>query len=171
MCNTVEIEAKVDVVKGVTGVLLVVWQVESGTDPANIRSRLREVLPLAPQKQLESAQPFDHVKFFHDLVARVNGKIRGFQVDLSFRLPIMYLQINTLIRKFGMHLTAIQATVSELRYVDEYDVLALALNGKMKVSEKILNKEELEFYKWEVRCSPVGAYRLLPGGLAGVLLC
>ncbi|KAL5206982.1 hypothetical protein ABZP36_031417 [Zizania latifolia] len=26
----------------------------------------------------ESAQPSDHVKFFHDLVAQVNGKIRGF---------------------------------------------------------------------------------------------
>ncbi|KAG8061231.1 hypothetical protein GUJ93_ZPchr0003g16475 [Zizania palustris] len=67
--------------------------VESGTDAANIRSILREALPLAPQKQLESAQPFDHVKFFHDLVAQVNGKICGFQVDLSIRLPIIYLQL------------------------------------------------------------------------------
>jgi hypothetical protein len=29
--------------------------------------------------------------------------------------------------------TAIQATVKELWFVEEYDVLALALNGKMKV--------------------------------------
>jgi len=30
-------------------------------------------------------------------------------------------------------LSLFQATVSELWYVEEYDVLALALNGKMKV--------------------------------------
>ncbi|KAF0897665.1 hypothetical protein E2562_000383 [Oryza meyeriana var. granulata] len=139
-----EIEAEVDAVKRVTevvcplrivldrvvltstGVLLGLWQVESGTDPADIRSRLREALPHAPQKQLYdpvllhtslarilgrpkfpqegSAQSLDRVKFFHDLVAQVNRKIRGFQ-----------------------------ATVSELWFVEEYDVLALALNGKMKV--------------------------------------
>ncbi|KAF8747258.1 hypothetical protein HU200_013248 [Digitaria exilis] len=139
-----EIEAEVEAVKGITktvcplkivldrvvltstGVLLGLWQVESGTDPAEIRSRLREVLPRAPQKQLydpvllhtsfarilghpklpqeQSVSSFDHIKFFHGLVAQVSEKIRGFQ-----------------------------ATVSELWYVEEYDVLALALNGKMKV--------------------------------------
>lgn len=109
-----------------TGVLLGLWQVESGTDPAEIRSRLREALPRAPQKQLydpvllhtsfarilrhprlpkeQSASSFDNVKFFHELVAQINEKICGFQ-----------------------------ATISELWYVEEYDVLALALNGKMKV--------------------------------------
>uniref|UniRef100_A0A0E0LRR8 Uncharacterized protein n=1 Tax=Oryza punctata TaxID=4537 RepID=A0A0E0LRR8_ORYPU len=117
-----EIQAEVDAVKRVTedvcplrivldrvvltstGVLLGLWQVESGTDPADIRSRLREALPRAPQKQLGNAQSLDHVKFFHDLVAQVNSKIRGFQ-----------------------------AAVKELWFVEEYDVLALALNGKMKV--------------------------------------
>lgn len=139
-----EIEAEVEAVKRVaenfcplkivldrvvltsTGVLLGLWQVESGTDPAEIRSRLREALPRAPQKQLydpvllhtsfarilghpklpdeQSASSFDHVKFFHELVVQVNEKIRGFQ-----------------------------AMISELWYVEEYDVLALALNGKMKV--------------------------------------
>nr|CAB3480136.1 unnamed protein product [Digitaria exilis] len=139
-----KIEAEVEAVKGITktvcplkivldrvvltstGVLLGLWQVESGTDPAEIRSRLREVLPRAPQKQLydpvllhtsfarilghpklpqeQSVSSFDHIKFFHGLVAQVSEKIRGFQ-----------------------------ATVSELWYVEEYDVLALALNGKMKV--------------------------------------
>ncbi|CAO2168183.1 unnamed protein product, partial [Urochloa humidicola] len=139
-----EIEAEVEAVKRVTetvcplkivldrvvltstGVLLGLWQVESGTDPAEIRSRLREALPRAPHKQLydpvllhtsfarilgypklpreQSASSFDHTKFFHGLVAQVNKKIHGFQ-----------------------------AMVSELWYVEEYDVLALALNGKMKV--------------------------------------
>lgn len=139
-----EIEAEVEAVKRVaktfcplkivldrvvltsTGVLLGLWQVESGTDPAEIRSRLREALPRAPQKQLydpvllhtsfarilghpklpktRTSSSLDHTKFFHELVAQVNGKICGFQ-----------------------------ATVSELWYVEEFDVLALALNGKMKV--------------------------------------
>lgn len=139
-----EIEAEVNAVKRVTkavcplkivldqvvltstGVLLGLWQVESGTDPADIRSKLREALPRAPQKQLydpvllhtsfarilgppklpqeENTSSFNHIKFFHDLVAQVNQKIRGFQ-----------------------------AKVSELWYVEEYDVLALALNGKMEV--------------------------------------
>ncbi|KAE8799378.1 hypothetical protein D1007_25318 [Hordeum vulgare] len=144
MCGIVEIEAEVDAVKRVTeavcplkisldrvvltstGVLLGLWQVESGTDPADIRSKLREALPRAPKKQLydsvllhtsfarilgppklpqqEDTSSFGHIKFFHGLVAQVNGKIGGFQ-----------------------------AKVSELWYVEEYDVLALALNGKMKV--------------------------------------
>lgn len=139
-----EIEAEVNAVKRVTkavcplkivldqvvltstGVLLGLWQVESGTDPADIRSKLREALPRAPQKQLydpvllhtsfarilgppklpqeENTSSFNHIKFFHDLVAQVNQKIRGFQ-----------------------------AKVSELWYVEEYYVLALALNGKMEV--------------------------------------
>jgi hypothetical protein len=34
---------------------------------------------------------------------------------------------------FVILVSLFQATVSELWYVEEYDVLALALNGKMKV--------------------------------------
>jgi len=50
-----------------TGVLLGLWQVESGTDPAEIRSRLREALPRAPQKQL-----YDPV-LLHTSFARILG--------------------------------------------------------------------------------------------------
>ncbi|XP_072972352.1 uncharacterized protein [Typha angustifolia] len=138
-----EIEAEVNAVRGVseafcplkivldrvvltsTGVLLGCWQVISGTDPADIRAKLRKALPNAPEKQLydpvllhtsfarllghpklspeESKLPFDQLHFFHELVARVNDKIHGFE-----------------------------ATISELWFVEEYDVLALALNGRMK---------------------------------------
>ncbi|KAE8124048.1 hypothetical protein FH972_018959 [Carpinus fangiana] len=109
-----------------TGVLLGCWQVISGTDPIAIRAKLRTALPNAPQKQLYDAailhtsfarllghptassmemhKTSDEVQFFHDLVARLNNKIRGFE-----------------------------AVVSELWYVEEYDVLALALDGRMKV--------------------------------------
>ncbi|KAJ3677355.1 hypothetical protein LUZ60_003079 [Juncus effusus] len=120
------LEIKLDrVVLTSTGVLLGCWQVISGTDPVEIRGKLREALPNAPKKQLydlvllhtsfarilghpkfpeeERKEPFDQLQFFHELVARVNSKLHDFQ-----------------------------AIVSELWYVEEYDVLALALNGRMK---------------------------------------
>ncbi|CAK9330131.1 unnamed protein product [Citrullus colocynthis] len=108
-----------------TGVLLGCWQVISGTDPVTIRAKLRAALPHAPEKQLYDAailhtsfarllghpkvsetlhRSFDELQLFHELVARLDKQIRGFE-----------------------------AVVSELWYVEEYDVLALALNGRMKV--------------------------------------
>lgn len=109
-----------------TGVLLGCWQVVSGTDPINLRAQLRSALPRAPEKQLydaailhtslarllgsptippeDSEKSPNELQFFHELVARLNDKIRGFQ-----------------------------AVVSELWYVEELDVLALALDGRMKV--------------------------------------
>ncbi|VVA95260.1 unnamed protein product [Arabis nemorensis] len=107
-----------------TGVLLGCWKVNSGHDPITIRSKLRSVLPRAPEKQLYDAAILhtsfarllgppispteagsgDHLKLLHELVTRLNNQIRGFK-----------------------------ALVSELWYVEEYDLLALALNGRMKV--------------------------------------
>ncbi|KAB5514067.1 hypothetical protein DKX38_027973 [Salix brachista] len=108
-----------------TGVLLGCWQVISGTDPLTIRVKLKTALPHAPKKQLydpvilhtsfarllghpksSPMEPLEELRFFHELVARLNDKIRGFE-----------------------------AVVSELWYVEEYDVLALALDGRMKVSK------------------------------------
>ncbi|XP_038679049.1 uncharacterized protein LOC119980428 isoform X2 [Tripterygium wilfordii] len=109
-----------------TGVLLGCWQVISGTDPVKIRAKLRSALPRAPEKQLydaailhtsfarllgpPKAQPTepdkiaDGIQLFHELVARLNNQLRGYK-----------------------------AVVSELWYVEEYDVLALALNGRMNI--------------------------------------
>ncbi|CAN0901644.1 hypothetical protein LINGRAHAP2_LOCUS21540 [Linum grandiflorum] len=106
-----------------TGVLLGCWQVSGGTDPVTIRSKLRSLLPHAPEKQLydsailhtsfarilghptsTSENTVDAMQLFHDLVLQLNNKLRG-----------------------------TQAEVSELWYVEEEDVLALALDGKMKV--------------------------------------
>ncbi|KAJ4824184.1 hypothetical protein Tsubulata_011920 [Turnera subulata] len=105
-----------------TGVLLGCWQVTSGADPITIRAKLRIALPRAPEKQLYDAailhtsfarllghpkdsptEPSRQLQFFHELVDRINSKIRG-----------------------------TEAMVSELWYVEEYDVLALALDGRMK---------------------------------------
>ncbi|KAH8482560.1 hypothetical protein H0E87_029853 [Populus deltoides] len=82
-----------------TGVLLGCWQVISGTDPLTIRAKLKTALPHAPKKQLYDdailhtsfarllghpksppMEPLDELRFFHELVARLNGKIRGFEV-------------------------------------------------------------------------------------------
>ncbi|GAB2289629.1 hypothetical protein Dimus_023937 [Dionaea muscipula] len=108
-----------------TGVLLGCWQVVSGTDPMTIRANLRVALPRAPEKQLydaamlhtsfarllgrSTARPGesdnkDDLQLFHELVGRLNNQIRRFK-----------------------------ATVSEIWYVEEFDVLALAINGRMKV--------------------------------------
>ncbi|KAL2935108.1 Uroporphyrinogen decarboxylase [Bienertia sinuspersici] len=87
-----------------TGVLLGCWQVTSGTDPAIIRNKLRKALPYAPEKQLDEGKASDKLNLLHELVAHLNNQIKGFQ-----------------------------AIVSELWYVEELDVLALAVDGKMKV--------------------------------------
>ncbi|EYU24386.1 hypothetical protein ABFS82_04G158600 [Erythranthe guttata] len=110
-----------------TGVLLGCWQVVSGSDPVTIRAKLKSALPRSPQKQLyneamlhtsfarllgspkkltEEEKKMSDNQFFHYLVDRLNNQIRG-----------------------------LKAKVSELWYVEEYDLLALALNGKMKIHE------------------------------------
>ncbi|KAL9255622.1 hypothetical protein AKJ16_DCAP04794 [Drosera capensis] len=107
-----------------TGVLLGCWQVVSGTDPIIVRADLRKALPHAPEKQLYDAAILhtsfarllgppvpppgvsdrkDDIQLFHELVNRVNDRIRGFK-----------------------------ATISELWYVEEFDLLALAMNGRMR---------------------------------------
>ncbi|KAH0763902.1 hypothetical protein KY290_019975 [Solanum tuberosum] len=108
-----------------TGVLVGCWQVDSGSDPVTIRQKLRNALPHAPAKQLydtvmlhtsfarllghpsswpEEANKVSELQFLHELVSRLNNKIRG-----------------------------TKATVGELWYVEEYDILALALDGRMKL--------------------------------------
>ncbi|XP_028068547.1 uncharacterized protein LOC114271138 isoform X2 [Camellia sinensis] len=108
-----------------TGVLVGCWQVLSGTDPVIIRAKLRAALPRAPEKQLydaailhtsfarllghpnassSEADKTSEIQIFHDLVTQLNNQIQGFE-----------------------------ATVTELWYVEEFDVLALALDGKIKV--------------------------------------
>ncbi|KAI3933518.1 hypothetical protein MKW92_016939 [Papaver armeniacum] len=99
--------------------------VTSGTDPVYIRERLRNVLPNAPEKQLydpamlhtsfarllghpklsveELHKQPNQLQFFQELVMHLNNKIRGFEAE-----------------------------VSELWYVEEFDMLALALNGRIK---------------------------------------
>lgn len=67
-------------------------------------------------------------------MARVNDKIRGFEVAYSLRLGLLISLLNSVVVDFAEFtlFCFFQATVSELWFVEEYDVLALALNGRMK---------------------------------------
>ncbi|KAG7021510.1 hypothetical protein SDJN02_15235, partial [Cucurbita argyrosperma subsp. argyrosperma] len=108
-----------------TGVLLGCWQVISGTDPVTIRAKLRAALPHAPEKQL-----YDPA-ILHTSFARLLGhpKLPGSLHSSSDELQLFH----ELVARLNKQLHGFEAMVSELWYVEEYDVLALALNGRMKI--------------------------------------
>ncbi|WOH05310.1 hypothetical protein DCAR_0624725 [Daucus carota subsp. sativus] len=140
--TAVEIEAEANAVKAVaktvcplkivldrvvltsTGVVLGCWQVLSGTDPVTIRAKLKTALPRSPEKQL-----YDNV-MLHTSFARLLGRPNTYpkEVDKTFELKFF----DELVTRANNQLSGFQATVTELWYVEEYDVLALALNGRMK---------------------------------------
>ncbi|XP_039046970.1 uncharacterized protein LOC120187286 [Hibiscus syriacus] len=142
--SEVEIEAEVAVVKAVveglcpleivldrvvltsTGVLLGCWQVISGTDPAEIRAKLRTALPKAPEKQLYDAA------ILHTSFARLLSHPKASLMDTDNTSNLIEL-LRKLVSQLNNKIRGFKATVSELWYVEEYDVLALALNGNMKV--------------------------------------
>ncbi|KAH6758432.1 transmembrane protein [Perilla frutescens var. frutescens] len=107
-----------------TGVLLGCWQVVSGADPVTIRAKLKDALPRAPQKQLYNEA------MLHTSFARLLGppKKLSEEENKMSDLQIFYDLVKRLNKIAGL-----KATVSELWYVEEYDLLALALNGKMKI--------------------------------------
>ncbi|KAI3463984.1 hypothetical protein Pfo_020647 [Paulownia fortunei] len=138
-----EIEAEVSAVKAVaeaicplhvvldrvvltsTGVLLGCWQVVSGTDPVTIRAKLKAALPRAPQKQLYNEA------MLHTSFARLLGPPKKLPEEEN---KMSELQIfHDLVNRLNNQILGLKATVSELWYVEEYDLLALALNGKMKI--------------------------------------
>ncbi|KEH17183.1 hypothetical protein MTR_0036s0320 [Medicago truncatula] len=109
-----------------TGVLLGCWQVISGSDPITIRSRLKNALPRAPEKQLYDAA------ILHTTFARLLGPPRTSFTELlktSNELQFFHELVNQLNSQFQ----GFEAVVSELWYVEEYNVLALALNGRMTI--------------------------------------
>ncbi|KAG2254217.1 hypothetical protein Bca52824_084353 [Brassica carinata] len=99
-------------------------QVNSGDDPITIRSKLRSVLPRAPEKQLYDAA------ILHTSLARLLGPpISPTEASWFWRpspgSPRTGLENKQRNRGF-------KALVSELWYVEEFDLLALALGGRMK---------------------------------------
>lgn len=108
-----------------TGVLLGCWQVISGTDPITIRAKLRTTLPRAPEKQLYDAA------ILHTSFARLLGRPDPLVLGENKSLELDFF--HNLVTRLNKQIHAFQATVSELWYVEEFDVLALALDGKMKI--------------------------------------
>ncbi|XP_009369313.2 uncharacterized protein LOC103958731 [Pyrus x bretschneideri] len=109
-----------------TGVLLGCWQVTSGSDPVTIREKLRTALPHAPEKQLYDAA------ILHTSFARLLGHPKASSTVLSNTSEQVHF-FQELVNRLNNELQGLEAVVSELWYVEEFDVLALALNGRMKV--------------------------------------
>ncbi|XP_021896564.1 uncharacterized protein LOC110813622 [Carica papaya] len=109
-----------------TGVLLGCWQVKSGTDPITIRAKLRAALPHAPEKQL-----YDPA-ILHTSFARLLGPPRPSAMEPS-KSSDQLLLFHELVTQLNNQISGFKAVVSELWYVEEYHLLALALDGKMKV--------------------------------------
>ncbi|KAF3437736.1 hypothetical protein FNV43_RR20492 [Rhamnella rubrinervis] len=107
-----------------TGVLLGCWQVISGPDPVTIRAKLQNALPRAPEKQLYDAA------ILHTSFARLLGRPKASTKELRSSDEIQFF--HELVARLNNQLHGLEAMVSELWYVEEYDVLALALNGRMK---------------------------------------
>ncbi|KAK2387638.1 hypothetical protein QL285_061391 [Trifolium repens] len=108
-----------------TGVLLGCWQVISGTDPITIRAKLKNVLPHAPEKQLYDAA------ILHTTFARLLGPPRASSTELKTPDELQFF--HKLVNRLNNQIRGFKAVVSELWYVEEHDVLALALNGKMNI--------------------------------------
>ncbi|KAL6509556.1 hypothetical protein OROGR_022866 [Orobanche gracilis] len=108
-----------------TGVLLGCWQVVSGVDPVIIRAKLKDSLPHAPRKQL-----YDEA-MLHTSFARLLGPPKKLTEEEN-KLPDLQI-FHDLVKRLNNRVRGLKATVSELWYVEEYDLLALALNGKMKI--------------------------------------
>ncbi|KAK3011779.1 hypothetical protein RJ639_012562, partial [Escallonia herrerae] len=107
-----------------TGVLLGCWQVMSGTDPVTVRAKLKTALPRAPEKQLYDAA------MLHTSLARLLGRPCTLPAEVDKVSELHFF--HELVNRLNSQIHGMQATVSELWYVEEFDVLALALNGRMK---------------------------------------
>ncbi|CAM8974145.1 unnamed protein product [Rhodiola kirilowii] len=115
-----------------TGVLLGCWQVISGTDPIEIRAALKAALPHAPEKQLvrTSIVQYDNA-ILHTSFARILGhptSLKGLG-ETSEQLQFFH----ELVTHLDNRLRGFEAVVSELWFVEEYDILALALDGNIKI--------------------------------------
>ncbi|XP_054807787.1 uncharacterized protein LOC129310007 isoform X2 [Prosopis cineraria] len=109
-----------------TGVLLGCWQVISGTDPIAIRAKLRNVLPHAPEKQLYDSA------ILHTSFARLLGPPKALSTELHTTSDVLQF-FHELVKRLNTDLHGFKAMVSELWYVEEHDLLALALNGRMSI--------------------------------------
>ncbi|KAL3685428.1 hypothetical protein R1sor_003450 [Riccia sorocarpa] len=94
-----------------------------GTDPAVIRQELRNSLPNAPSRQL-----YDPV-ILHTSIARILGPPKLTSAEGSGEDYLAFMK--SLVRQINAELINFRAKVNELWFVEEHDLLALALNGKL----------------------------------------
>ncbi|GBG66674.1 hypothetical protein CBR_g66809 [Chara braunii] len=113
-----------------TGAVIGCWQLLDGTEPAQLRKRLRSGLPRSPQKQMNN-QVLIHTSFARLLVAPTspNPVLQG-QAEAQESHPTKLLL--RMARELSKRLCRLRANLSELWYVEELDMLALALRGNMR---------------------------------------
>ena len=117
-----------------TGTILALWQpAPTSTEPADLRKKLHNALPLASSKQVVTDTVLLHTTLAR--VATVTPKTEQNEVDKMSKnskfLPSkeqLWAAVNAITREF----CGIQTRMDALWYVEEEDLLALALNGRIK---------------------------------------
>ncbi|GAQ80108.1 hypothetical protein KFL_000460190 [Klebsormidium nitens] len=107
-----------------TGVVLGLWQLLSGTEPFDLRQQLRKNLPRSPETQL-----YDPV-MLHTSFARI---LKGpdSRKGVGNESGNMASVLREAAEELDKELCGTQTTLSTLLYVEEWDLLALALDGRI----------------------------------------
>lgn len=129
------IEAVIErVVVAPSGVVMALWNVRSGTEPADLRRRLRRALPRAPAKQIVSDEVILHTTLARllrppprestsDEGGEGEGEVEGVKV-------IGTAAARRAAAALTSALCGVQATLPAAWFVHERDKLALALGGR-----------------------------------------
>lgn len=122
------------VVLAPSGVLLGCWQVSKGTDPSALRKELRKALPRSPATQVYNPA------IFYTSFARLLSPPLTTRKDQTSEAVLEILK--ELVVELNLKLCS-KATVQELWYVEELDILALALKGRTRIRRFRLQLESL----------------------------
>ncbi|KAG0612370.1 hypothetical protein M758_6G022200 [Ceratodon purpureus] len=107
-----------------SGVLLGCWQVSKGTDPSLLRKELRTALPRSPATQVYNPT------IFYTSFARLLSPPLTTRKDESMEAVLEMFK--ELVVELNLKLCS-KTTVEELWYVEELDILALALKGRTRI--------------------------------------
>eukprot|EP00850_Spirogloea_muscicola_P013449 SM000091S24607 [mRNA] locus=s91:366683:369911:+ [translate_table: standard] len=110
-----------------TGVLLGCWQLLSGTEPVQLRKQLKEALPNAPRRQLYNVVML-HTSFARILTAPQLSSPPAADVNAT-----IIAALEGVVTELNEQLCHMQATVNVEWFVEEWDLLALAIGGNMTV--------------------------------------
>lgn len=119
------------VVLTATGVLLACWQLRDGTEPSELREKLRKALPNAPKKQMYNKVML-HTSFARILLPPIVPKKRGGEREREGNVTDgdTLSLLKNLVSELNHRLCRKQAEIRELWFVEELDLLALALKGR-----------------------------------------